>query len=49
VYENNPVIIDAELRQKLDAFRGKDPNKSWAWFVQATRKINKNDYGILTR
>jgi len=48
VYENNPVIIDAELRQKLDAFRGKDPNKSWAWFVQATRKINKNDYEILT-
>ena len=49
VYEDNPIIIDAELRQKLDAFRGKDPNKSWAWFVQATRKINKNDYELLTR
>ena len=48
IYKDDPVIIDAELRQKLDTFKGRDPNKSWAWFVQATRKITKNDFEVLT-
>jgi len=49
VYFDNPVVIDSDLRKKLDAFEGKDPDKAWAWFVQATRKITKNDFSILTR
>ena len=49
LYLNNPVIIDAEIRAKLEAFQNRDLNKSWGWFVQATRKISANDFSILTR
>ncbi len=47
LYLEKPTIIDAELRPRLDAFRGRDPNKSWAWFVQATRSVTENDFKIL--
>ena len=49
LYINEPTIIDAMLRTELDAFKGKDPNKSWAWFVQTTRKITERDFKILVR
>jgi hypothetical protein len=49
LYLDNPVVIDAELRKKLDAFQDRDPNKRWAWYVQATRKISEHDFNILTR
>jgi len=49
LYLDQPVIIDAPARSRLDAFQGRDPNAPWAWFVQATRKITKNDFEILTR
>lgn len=48
-YIDNPIIIDATLRAKLDAFKNRDPNKPWAWFVFATRKISENDFRLLTR
>lgn len=49
LYLNEPVIVDTALRNHLDAFRGKDPNEYWSWFVQATRKITEHDFEILTR
>ncbi len=49
VYLEKPVILDAALRVQLDAFRSRDPNKSWSWFVQSTRKIAKHDFELLTR
>ena len=49
VYLGNPLAIDAILRSKLQAFEGKDPNRSWAWFVRATRKISPHDFDMLTR
>ena len=49
LYLNNPVFIDAEVRAKLEAFQNRDLNKSWGWFVQATRRISANDFNILTR
>ncbi len=48
-YLNQLIVIDATARSRLDAFRGRDPSKSWAWFVQATRNITEHDFGILTR
>ena len=45
---DRPVIIDAELRARLDAFAGRDLDKGWAWFVQATRKISQRDFELLT-
>jgi hypothetical protein len=44
----NPVVIDVALRSKLDAFKNRELNKAWAWFVQATRKITENDFKVLT-
>jgi hypothetical protein len=49
LYLENPIVIDAALRGKLDAFKKSDLNKAWAWFVQATRKITEHDFKILTR
>jgi hypothetical protein len=49
LYIDNPVILNPSLRQELDAFKGRDPNRPWAWFVQATRKVSVQDFGLLTR
>jgi hypothetical protein len=49
LYLENPIVIDAALRGKLDAFKKSDPNKAWSWFVQATRKISEHDFKILIR
>jgi hypothetical protein len=49
LYLNEPVVIDVAVRNQLDAFRDRDPNKSWAWFVQATRRISQHDFEILMR
>lgn len=49
LYLDDPVVIDAELRTHLEAFGGRDPSKSWAWFVQATRNISEQDFKVLTR
>jgi len=48
LYLEAPIIIDAALRSRLDAFKNSDPGKSWAWFVHATRKITENDFNVLT-
>ena len=49
LYFASPVVIDVSKRGALDAFRGRDLEKSWAWFVQATRTITKHDFDLLTR
>jgi len=49
LYLSKPIVIDASIRSQLDVFRDRDPNKSWAWFVQATRRISAHDFNILTQ
>lgn len=49
LYLDAPVVIDTLLRNGLDEFQGRDPNKSWAWFVQATRSVTQHDFRILTK
>jgi len=49
LYLDNPIIIDARLRGQLDAFKNRNPDKYWAWLVQATRRITLHDFKILTR
>ena len=48
LYLENPIVIDATLRSQLDAFKNRELNKSWAWFVQATRRITEHDFKVLT-
>jgi hypothetical protein len=48
LYTENPVVVDALLRDKLDAFKNRDPDKHWAWFVQATHWVTEHDFRILT-
>jgi len=44
-----PVVIDLELRAKLDAFKGRDPAmKAWGWVVQTTRRVSEADFRRLT-
>jgi len=49
LYLDNPIIIDAALRATLDAFKDKDSNKNWAWYVIGTNKISEHDFNILTQ
>lgn len=49
LYLDDPVVLDAELRSKLDAFQGRDKEKGWSWFVQTTRRITVHDFNLLTR
>jgi hypothetical protein len=49
LYLDAPVVIDAALRSQLEAFRSRAPGKSWAWFVQATRRVSAHDFDLLTR
>jgi len=49
IYTENPVVLSAELRAKLDAFQGRDPSKRWAWFVQGTGRVTKHDFMLLTQ
>lgn len=49
LYLKKQVVIDAPMREQMGAFQGRDPNKPWAWFVQATRKISEKDFELLTR
>jgi hypothetical protein len=49
LYLKKPIVIDASVREQMDEFRGRDPNKRWAWFVQATRKITEKDFKLLTK
>jgi hypothetical protein len=42
------LVGNAELRSQLEQFEGRDPKKSWAWYVQGTGKVTKSDFGILT-
>jgi hypothetical protein len=44
---DKPVVIDAALRGRLDAFRGRDPNKAWAWLVQGTKLLTAHDFEVL--
>jgi hypothetical protein len=48
LYLEKPVIIDAALRSRLEAFKKSEQNKSWAWFVHATRKVTEDDFKVLT-
>ena len=48
LYFESPIIITAELRSRLDRFKDRNPQKHWAWFVQATHRVSKNDFEILT-
>jgi len=49
LYLNEAIAVDAEIRSHLDAFEGRDLNKAWAWFVQATRELSEQDFEALTQ
>lgn len=48
MFYDDPVIIGPQLRSQLDAFTDKDPARSWAWFVQGTRRVSAHDFLKLT-
>lgn len=49
VYTDKPVVIDAALRQQLDAFKGKSVGSIWAWFVQRTHIVSQHDFSSIAR
>jgi hypothetical protein len=49
LYMDEPVVLDADLRTKLEAFKDRDASKPWSWFVQSTNLISKYDFEKVTR
>jgi len=49
MYIDDPIVLSAELRIKLDAFRGRDHSKRWSWFVQGASHLTEHDFLLLTR
>jgi hypothetical protein len=45
---DTPVVIDASLRAKLDAFKERDRDAAWGWFVVTTRPVDEHDFLLLT-
>jgi len=48
LYLDDPVILDADLRSKLDVFKERDQS-AWGWFVHRTQKITEHDFKLLTK
>ena len=51
-YQDNPVMLDVNLRRRLDAFKGSDIKKlekHWGWFVTPTRRVTEHDFQLMTR
>ncbi len=46
-YFDKPIVIDAALRAQLDGFKGRDPDRAWAWFVQGTHPVTEHDFQLL--
>ena len=43
------IPLGANVRVRLEAFDGKDPQRTWSWFVQTSiRKVSQRDFGVLT-
>jgi len=49
LYLKDPVLLDSPRWRSLDAYKEKEPDDNWSWFVQSTRKINEHDFRLLTR
>jgi len=51
LYVEKPVVIDATLRNQLEAFRerGLSPDRAWGWFVVGNKQVSKHDFELLTR
>jgi hypothetical protein len=51
LYVEDPVVLDADLRAQLDAFRDVRPEARsiWSWFVQASHRMSEHDFRLCTR
>ena len=49
LYLEDPIVLDEQKRSELDAFANRDPARPWAWLVQATRRLTRHDFDLLTR
>ena len=41
--------IDLPVREKLDAFKGRDLSRPWSWFIQSTGRLSAHDFEVLTQ
>jgi Type I restriction enzyme R protein N terminus (HSDR_N) len=48
IWLEEPVTLDAGLRNRLDVFADKGPNPPWSWLVQTTHRITPADFKRLT-
>lgn len=44
----SPIVINAALRARLDAFKNRDAEAPWGWLVVTTRAVTNHDVLLLT-
>jgi len=49
VYVNEPIVIDKDVRQQLDAFKDAKNLNNWGWFITKNHTITENDFKLLTK
>lgn len=49
LFLNSPITINREMRARLDAFKEKDLDAAWGWFVVSVHKVSQRDFDLLTQ
>jgi hypothetical protein len=48
LYLDHPIRFELTVRKKLEAFKGRENEDNFGWFVRSTHRISKKDYDVLT-
>lgn len=48
LYLPHPIRLELTTRKQLEAFKGRENEENFGWFVQSTHRISQNDYAVLT-
>ena len=45
--QDQPIVLDSGLRERLDAFAGRTPGRPWSWFVRTMHTVSEHDFNRL--
>jgi hypothetical protein len=49
LFLDDPTVIDAALRDRMDAYADKPQHDNWGWLFLQAREISEHDFRLLTR
>jgi hypothetical protein len=48
LYFDQPIRLDITTRKKLEAFKDRDNETNFGWFVRSAHRVSQHDYNVLT-